>query len=360
MTVVPTALPGLVPLPGAQALPGTTPTPHDPAGADPFLALLAQLVTPAGTPVPTGASTDVAAEAGAELAEEEAPTAAAPVEGEAEPEESSGDPEILALPVLTQLPAFVPATNLTPAAPRPTPAPEQRSTAESEAAAAVAPSASAPAPEAPAPAAPPAPSAQAVPAVAAPIGVAAAAPVDGAAGRDTPAPVAHQVFPEVVRAAITGETPRRVVVRLAPEHLGEVRIVLRTDRSGALEVSLAGGHDARTAMREGAPELRRMLEAAGSHDVKVVFRHLTEPVAAPAAPAPPTTVRTDVPTTTGGLPVDVGAGTAGGTAHGASQEERHGRTTQDARPGATDGIPDQIVETIRPAARRAGGLDVMM
>lgn len=173
-------------------------------------------------------------------------------------------------------------------------------------------------------------------------------------------PVAQQVFPEVVRATVTGETPRRVVVRLEPEHLGEVRVVLRTDRSGSLEVSLSGGQDARAAMREGVPELRRMLEAAGSHDVKVVVRHLTEPVAGTAAAAPPTAVRTDVPTSTGGLPVDLGAGTAGGTAPGTSQEERRGRTPQDARPGATDGIPDPTVDTARPAARRAGGVDVMM
>ncbi|GAA1137698.1 hypothetical protein GCM10009606_17020 [Nocardioides aquiterrae] len=167
--------------------------------------------------------------------------------------------------------------------------------------------------------------------------------------------MAHQVFPEVVRVAVTGATPSRVVVRLEPEHLGEVRVVLRTGKAG-LEVSLAAGSDARAAIREGAPELRRMLEAAGSPDARILVRHLSDaPAAAPVAPATsPTPVRTDTPTPVPGMSVDVGAGTAGGTAHG----ERRDQPQQDAPPTATDGLPDRPVEPGRPT--RASGLDVMM
>jgi hypothetical protein len=170
-----------------------------------------------------------------------------------------------------------------------------------------------------------------------------------------PAPVAHQVFPEVVRVAVSGETPKRVVVRLEPEHLGEVRVVLRTGRAG-LEVSLAAGTEARAAIREGAPELRRMLEAAGSPDARILVRHLADaPTATPVAPsAPQTPARTDTPTPLHGASVDVGAGTAGGTAHG----DRRDQPQQDAPPTAMDGRPDRPVEPGR--ATRASGLDVMM
>jgi hypothetical protein len=144
-------------------------------------------------------------------------------------------------------------------------------------------------------------------------------------------------------------------VRLEPEHLGEVRVVLRTGRAG-LEISLAGGSDAQAAIREGAPELRRMLEAVGSPDAQILVRHLSDaPTTAPVAPATsPTPVRTDSTAPVPGMSVDVGAGTAGGTAHG----ERQDRPQQDAHPTATDGLPDRPVEPGRPT--RASGLDVMM
>ena len=153
--------------------------------------------------------------------------------------------------------------------------------------------------------------------------------------------------------AMAGETPKRVVVRLEPEHLGEVRVVLRTGRAG-LEVSLAAGTDARAAIREGAPVLRRMLEAAGSPDARILVRHLPDaPATAPvAAPTPTTPARTDAPTLLG-TSVDVGAGTAGGTAHG----DRRDQPQQDAPPLATDGH-HRPVEPGRPV--RASGLDVMM
>jgi hypothetical protein len=98
-----------------------------------------------------------------------------------------------------------------------------------------------------------------------------------------------------------------------------------------------------------------MLEAAGSPDARILVRHLDAPAAAPVtAASAPTPVRTDTATPVSGMSVDVGAGTAGGTAHG----ERQDRPQQDAHPTATDGLPDRPVEPGRTT--RASGLDVMM
>jgi hypothetical protein len=331
----------MVPLLPMPALPEQA-TPTDAPAANPFLALLTQLV---GAPAP--------------VAEPE-PTPETPVDGDAEPEDGDQpDTEALVLPVVPQL-----AAALAVAPPPTTAAPTTKTVKDApEAKVEVAPEASLPGPaQAPAPApAQVAPQQQVASTgplpMAAPTAVAPVTSVSAPA--PAPAPVVHQVFPEVVRVAVTGETPRRVVVRLEPEHLGEVRIVLRTGRAG-LEVSLAAGVEARAAIREGAPELRRMLEAAGSPDARILVRHLsdapsvTAPVTATAPVAPSTPVRTDAPPVHGmSVDVDVGAGTAGGTAHG----DRRDRPQQDAPPRAGDGRPDRPLE---PAVRRTSGLDVMM
>ncbi len=361
MTQLPTVLPGPTPgaIPGAvPALPGSLPTPHDPTAADPFLALLAQLV---GGPVPVPGGAGAAPDAPGQ-----------PTDGaDGGTDDGSDDPStnaeptavVATLPVVPQLAA---ALRATPGAAAKTAAAPTTDPAEG-AAGALPIAVPKPLPSQPQPQpaiAGPDPAPVTAPSLVVP-GLAPAAQVGAPAPGPAPAaaPVAHQVFPEVVRLAVTGETPKRVVIRLEPEQLGEVRVVLRTGTAG-LEVSLAAGTDARTALREGAPELRRMLEAAGSPDARILLRHLPDAPGSPAAPAapppaaaapvaPPTPVRTDAQPT--GLTVDVGAGTAGGTAHG----DRRDRAPQDAAPTATDGLPDRPLE---PAwqIRAAGGLDVMM
>jgi flagellar hook-length control protein FliK len=81
------------------------------------------------------------------------------------------------------------------------------------------------------------------------------------------------VFPEVTRLVAGGNGTHRVRLQLAPEALGEVRVVL-TVRNGEVHVRLAGGEDAQRALREGAPELRRLLELAGASDSRIVVRDL--------------------------------------------------------------------------------------
>ncbi|HEU5038083.1 MAG TPA: flagellar hook-length control protein FliK [Nocardioides sp.] len=356
MTQLPALLPGMVPVPGKSgmpALPGSTPTPHDPTtSTDPFLALLSQLVgTPTAAPVPAQAAAKAGTpdDAGQEPEDADAPDSDAPATA------------VLPLPPLAAALVVTPPPATTPATTTPSTGAEavaSKVDAKLEAAVADVPTAPAPVTQptvaAPAPGTTPA---TVSPAAAVATAAAVAPAAHAGAPAPAPAPVAHQVFPEVVRVAVSGETPKRVVIRLEPEHLGDVRVVLRTGRAG-LEVSLAAGTEARAAIREGAPELRRMLEAAGSPDARIVVRHISDapalsptPAAAPvAAPSP---VRTDAPLH--GLSVDVGAGTAGGTAHG----DRRDQPQQDARPTATDGLHDRPLET-GLAARAASGLDVMM
>ena len=76
--------------------------------------------------------------------------------------------------------------------------------------------------------------------------------------------------------AQTGD-PQPVTIRLQPEALGEVRVVLHLHR-GQLRVSLAASGDAHRALVEGTPELRRLLESVGGADACIVVRDL------PAAP----------------------------------------------------------------------------
>ena len=77
-------------------------------------------------------------------------------------------------------------------------------------------------------------------------GAATVAPTTAAAAAPTSSADVHrvtgQVFPEVLRASANADTgTSRVTVKLNPESLGEVRIVL-TQRRGGLEVSLAAAH----------------------------------------------------------------------------------------------------------------------
>ncbi|WP_284704995.1 flagellar hook-length control protein FliK [Nocardioides bruguierae] len=84
-----------------------------------------------------------------------------------------------------------------------------------------------------------------------------AAPAD--APRATPA---AQLAPEVTRLAQAGPGTHRVVMRLAPEQLGQVRVTL-TLSDGEVHVRLAAENaQARAALHDGSSELFRALERA--------------------------------------------------------------------------------------------------
>ncbi len=174
--------------------------------------------------------------------------------------------------------------------------------------------------------------------------------------------VADQVFPEVLRATGNADNgTSRVTVKLNPESLGEVRVVL-TQRRGELEVTLAGGADARRALTEGAPELRRLLESVGRADSRIFIRDLPTGSALPssAAPVPASsgqTTRTDVSTDLAG-----GAWSGAGRPGGDSAPDRDSSRRHPGSTTATDGIPSVTIPSrpIQTAGRTHAGLDLSM
>ncbi|RNL80242.1 flagellar hook-length control protein FliK [Nocardioides marmorisolisilvae] len=96
--------------------------------------------------------------------------------------------------------------------------------------------------------------------------------------------VPDQVFDRITGLTSAGNGTHRITMKLQPEALGEVRVVL-TVRDGAVHVRLAAGQEARAALLEGSPELKQLLERAGATDAKVVVRELpTSAVAAVQQP----------------------------------------------------------------------------
>ncbi|GAA4377066.1 flagellar hook-length control protein FliK [Nocardioides caricicola] len=177
-----------------------------------------------------------------------------------------------------------------------------------------------------------------------------AAPVDSSQ-------VTQQVFPEVVRVVNNPNGPQRVTIKLNPEALGEVRVVL-TSRSGQLEVSLAGGAEARAAITDGASELHRLLDLIGRGDSRIVVRDL-------AGTVPSTTVSQPAPAASGsGVPTDLagGAGTGTGRPGGEAATGEQSRNHTNGSSNATDGTPAPTnpSRSTDSVTRAHTGLDVTM
>ena len=223
-------------------------------------------MTPAGTellPALDGAAAGALLEAGLEaLAPEQAPLApAAPGTPATTPEPTVGlAPELPAPAVPGGLEAAAAAG----------PAPE----AAAAATAALAPeTASAPAAE-PAPLAPTVPSLAVSAALGGPSPTAVPAPATTAGSG-----VTGQVFPEISRMVTRGDGTHRLTMKLNPEALGDVRVVL-TVRQGEVQVRMTGAAAAQAALAQGAPELHRLLEKAGASTTQVVVGDRTSTLTA--------------------------------------------------------------------------------
>ncbi|MFC6154121.1 flagellar hook-length control protein FliK [Nocardioides yefusunii] len=96
----------------------------------------------------------------------------------------------------------------------------------------------------------------------------ATAATEAAAPRADHPPVADQVGSQVSRLVSRGDGTHRLTMTLTPEHLGDVRVTLVV-RNGEMTVSFGAGDEARRALLESAPELRRLLELAGATSTKV-------------------------------------------------------------------------------------------
>lgn len=199
----------------------------------------------------------------------------------------------------------------------------------------------------------------------APTPAATVAPVSGPAPvSSTMAPVStdtsqvtRQVFPEVVRVVNNPAGPQRVTIKLNPEALGEVRVVL-TSRAGQLEVSLAAGTEARAALTDGASELTRLLDMVGRGDSRIVVRDLLGTL-------PGTTVSQPAAAPSGsGVPTDLagGAGTGTGRPGGETATGQQSRNNADGSSNATDGtpVPTNPSRPTESVTRAHPGLDVTM
>ncbi len=87
----------------------------------------------------------------------------------------------------------------------------------------------------------------------------------------TTAPVAvpEQVLASLGRLVSRGDGTHRLTIKLQPEALGEVRVVL-TVRDGDVSVRLSGSDAAQRALLQGAHDLQRLLENVGARTASVL------------------------------------------------------------------------------------------
>ncbi len=106
-----------------------------------------------------------------------------------------------------------------------------------------------------------------------PVHTAAGAAAPAAAGTQAAqgSAVTAQVFDHVTRLVSRGDGTHRLMLRLHPADLGEVKVVL-TVRNNTVDVTLSAGPAAREALRDGSPQLRALLELTGATTGQLVVR----------------------------------------------------------------------------------------
>lgn len=88
-------------------------------------------------------------------------------------------------------------------------------------------------------------------------------------------PVASQVMPEVTALMARADGTHRIRLRLSPEALGDVSVVL-TMRNGSVDVTLGAGAQARLALEQSTGELHRLLQLAGAQSTQVTVTNLAD------------------------------------------------------------------------------------
>ena len=78
-----------------------------------------------------------------------------------------------------------------------------------------------------------------------------------------------QLFTDLGRLVRRGDGTHRLTIKLQPEALGEVRVVL-TVRDGDVSVRLSGSDAAQRALLQGASDLQRLLESVGAKSAQVL------------------------------------------------------------------------------------------
>jgi hypothetical protein len=156
--------------------------------------------------------------------------------------------------------------------------------------------------------------------------------------------VTGQVFPEVARLVTRGDGTHRLTIKLTPEALGDVRVVL-TVRNGEVHVRLSGSDAAQGALLQGAGELHRLLDRAGASATQVVVgdRTATDPGTGNAAQDH----RSDL----------TGSQDGGRNAGGSGHSDNRTAGTRDGATSARDGSSrgSQPRPSTDPAASTGGG-----
>jgi hypothetical protein len=150
-------------------------------------------------------------------------------------------------------------------------------------------------------------------------------------------PVLDQVAPVLSRVVSRGDGEHRMMLKLHPADLGEVHLTV-TVRGDQVDVEIAAGSEARELLRDGAGQLRSLLESIGRTSGQLVLRDLP----APSAPTP-------LPGSTAGGPGPDGRATT--SEHGGGQRDaQHG-----SRPPARDPRPAERLLGTDPVAPRVFG-----
>jgi hypothetical protein len=97
--------------------------------------------------------------------------------------------------------------------------------------------------------------------------------------------VLDQVLPTLPRMVSRGDGTHSLTLKLHPADLGEVHLTV-TVKNGTVDVTLAAGAAARDALRDGAGQLRSLLDVTGHTAGQLVIRDLPPSVAATPATAP--------------------------------------------------------------------------
>ncbi len=105
-------------------------------------------------------------------------------------------------------------------------------------------------------------------------GAPTAAAASGLAAPAGANPVVPQVMGEITGMMARGDGTHRIRLRLSPESLGDVAVIL-TARGGSVEVTLGASGHGRLALEQATAELSRLLELAGARTTQVLVKELT-------------------------------------------------------------------------------------
>lgn len=163
---------------------------------------------------------------------------------------------------------------------------------------------------------------------------------------ESTSPVVRQIVPELTRMVARGDGTHRLWLKLNPDNLGEVRVVL-TLRDGDVQVRIAGGTEAQQELVQRAPELHRLLAANGATHSML---ELTDPAGRTLA------------TSTNGDSTGLADGRAHHPQHSDQTSDRPAR--RQAGNDATDGTgdPTPLSDSSRPVGQARGntGLDLTL